>query len=718
MNHLGYRQFEAEQMPSNGSTGSDRRPDGIWAILWRRRKVVLLVTALCLVVGGLYALKVEPLYKSTSRVYVEPQGPTIINPQQGVMTRSRNYLHTQGELFRSSAIIEDALSRAEIKSTSFVQETPNACGRLRNATEVDIGILTDLIDVSVFAPNPEEAALLANGLVDAYVDYHDQHKRHTNSQVLEILRSERAKREVELKEKTDKLVAFKRENAALSFETDDNNVIIQRLARLSEALTEAQLEMSEAMAYYQAISNAHADATSIRQLAEQFQSETLMQAEKEESRLRTQISEINDRLAAMRREGTGAHPQVQTLELEKARVGRLLAQEEKHIVELCRSLIVQRWAAAMEKEGQIRASLEAQQELALDLNAKATEYAVLESDVDRIKDLFDTLDKRIKEITVDEDAKAMNITVLEPAQITSRPVRNRRTQLLLISLLVGFMAGMGLAILVDRLDPRLHGIEQISHLTRLPVLGTVPLMGGKAGFATRAQEVFLASGSAAAEAYRAIRTSIYFSADNDKSRTMLITSPQPGEGKTTMATNLAITMAQAGQRTLIIDADLRHPMVARVFKLNNEKGLSLAMAGWMSYAEAIQSTPIAGLDVLPCGPKVLNPAELLNSQAFSDIIQTVLGKYDRVIIDSPPVVPVSDARIIAGQCAATLLVMRAGFSTHQAGEEALHLLNSVGARILGVAVNAAHVPQQAYAYYYNNESSVNDGASTVRSTMG
>jgi capsular exopolysaccharide synthesis family protein len=225
-------------------------------------------------------------------------------------------------------------------------------------------------------------------------------------------------------------------------------------------------------------------------------------------------------------------------------------------------------------------------------------------------------------------------------------------------------------------------------------------MSRRQNIAAQGRKVHLDSNSHAAEAYRTIRTSVFFGVPQDEAKTVLVTSPRAGDGKTTLVSNLAIAMAKAGQKTLILDADFRKPMQHTIFKADKDKGLSSVLAGTTTLQEAIQLTEVKDLQLLPCGPEVPNPSEILNSGIFAKTLEHLSKRYDRVIIDSPPVVPVTDAQILAAICNVTLLVLRAEKSTRRISQQARDGLLSVGAHILGAIVNDVSRKGSSYGYYY------------------
>ncbi|MBL7184808.1 MAG: polysaccharide biosynthesis tyrosine autokinase [Phycisphaerae bacterium] len=235
----------------------------------------------------------------------------------------------------------------------------------------------------------------------------------------------------------------------------------------------------------------------------------------------------------------------------------------------------------------------------------------------------------------------------------------------------------------------------------LPIAGKSKITSETPDAVKRGQKVHLEPKSIVAEAYRTIRTAVFFGISREEAKTIVVTSPSPGDGKSTVVSNLAIAMAQAGQRTLVVDADLRKPMQHNIFQIDSrEEGLSNLLAGTINIEEAIRPGPVDGLDIINCGIEVPNPSEVLNSDSFAKALKVFSGRYDRVIIDSPPVGPVADSQILAALCDVTLLVLRAERSTRRHSQQARDSLLSVGGHILGAIVNDVAPKHSRYGYHY------------------
>jgi len=747
--------------------------EGFLEIALRHRWIVLLTVILFLSAGFFYLLTATPIYTSTSRLYVEQSGPKIITEYEGLMTQSKNYLYTQSELIKSTPIVADAVDDPQIKRLRTFADVDNSVTYLKKTLNVKVGKKDDIITVSFDSPYPNEAAQIVNTVVDSYIGYHSTRRRSTVFEVLKILQKEKVKRDKELSEKFERLLEFTRINGVVSFNDNGGHIAFQRLSKLSEALTEAQLTAINAKADYEAIESMAGEPAKIKQFAAALSAAPMVSIgvrifiNDEETQLRSELKDLEVKLKNARYHCTEEHPSIRAIHVKIDHIKQQLQSQAKEFAEAYIGAMRQRWMTTKQREDELLVSFNAQREEAQSLGVKAAEYSVLQSELKRTERLCDILDDRIKELNVTEDTGALNISILEVARAADNPSKPQKTSVMTIALALGVMLGCGFALLCNWLDCRLRSIEEVSAVLGIPVLGVVPTMsegqtiaahgqrawldfkviiagayrtigaavlGGvprgktktiavkqdprhktqdprlESGvwsldevIAERGQEVRLKPKSVVAEAYRTIRTAVFFGVPKDEAKTIVITSPAPGDGKTTLVSNLAIAMAQAGQKALILDCDFRKPMQHSIFKIDNEKGLSSVFAGSITLEKAIRRGPVEGLDLLPCGPEVPNPSELLNSKVFVEILEELSQRYDRVIIDSPPAIPVADSQILGAICDITLLVLRADRSTRSLSQRAMNSLLSIGARVLGAVVNDVSRTGGRYGYYGDYE---------------
>ena len=720
-------------------------------VLWPRRWIVVGATILSLAAGIYYLSEATPIFESTSRLYVEKEGPVIISERDGmIMTQSSNYLYTQVELLRSVPILSAAVDALDIQGMrTFAGITDDPVVFLREAClDVRVGHKDELLSVSARSPYPRDVARIVNAVVDSYVSYHAQTKQTTAGQILKILKTEKKEREEELREKLEAIVDFKKNAGVLIVESDQQNLLVKRLAQLWDALAAAELEAIDAKVARDAIQKAREDPALRRDLVGRELQSRFEFEERESLRLRRQLRQdlhlAQETLRGLREEYTeecplvrAAQGRIRSLELEIQAVDEEIrqletrrAREEEELLRASVAAAEQGYQMAKEKEEHLKEVVERYEDAAADSIVKQAEYAVLESDRKRAEDLSNILDSRIKEINVTENTGALNISILEVAKPGDDPVEPQKPRTMALALALGLMLGVALAFLRDWMDKRLRSTDEMAAVLGAPVLGVVPHMKGPKGVSRIGRRVHLDPQSLAAEAYRTIRTAVYFNATKGGAKTLVVTSPGPADGKTTMASNLAICMAQAGQRILILDADFRRPSQHKVLRLkrrHSESGslfpevLSGDGAGDGRWKECIRPTGIDGLDILPCESLPSNPVEILNSQTFARVLEELAGLYDRVIIDSPPLLPVADARILGALSDVTVVVLRAEKSTRKIAEMAREGLQSVGAHILGVVVNDVPRRKGGYGYYgyyggykYSRYGSSSDGRSRRR----
>jgi len=676
-------------------------PESLIQIIWRNRWIMLLATIGALALGFVYISKVTPIYTSTSRIYVEQSGPRIITEmEEGVMTQSKNYLYTHAELLKSTPILTAVLETSGVRQMQTFASVDNHIAYLKKTLDTVVGKKDDIISISFKSPYPAEAAQVVNAAVDSYITFQATRKRSTSAEVLKILQNESVKRGKELTAKLKVMIDFKNENEALAFENRQGNVVIDRLERLSTVLTEAQLTTIENKSAYESTKEMVSDPVKLEQFLQAQRARGIyISTGSEKAELKSKLDELQLRLANRLRQVTRDHPVVTALESEIDHIKAQIAELDIELAQAQLAVAEQAYLTAKEREAQIAKYYEDQEREAISLRQQLADYTLLESDWEQTKKRCDILDDQIKDLNVTEDVGALNISILEVARPEIKPSEPQKGRVMAIALVMGLMLGGGLALLRAFMDQRLHSAEEISAVLGMPVLGIVPSMPGRQTIVERGQKVHMDSSSHTAESYRTIRTAVFFGAPRGEAKTILVTSPAAGDGKTTLVSNLAIAMAQAGQRTLILDADFRKPKQHKIFEINHEDtGLSSVLAGTMTLAEVTRPTEVKGLELLPCGHEVPNPSEILNSDTFAKLLELITSKYDRVIIDSPPVIPVTDSQILAAVSDITLLVLRAEKSTRKTSQQARDGLLSVGAHILGVIVN--DVPKKGrYGYY-------------------
>jgi capsular exopolysaccharide synthesis family protein len=485
---------------------------------------------------------------------------------------------------------------------------------------------------------------------------------------------------------------------------EKQNITTQKLSEIDKELTSAQSDRIKKQADFQMATSGNVDSVPAIRESSQITSLTTKQSE-----LRQQY------IADLARFGPN-WPSVKTEQDQIKNLDQLVQNEKKNII----GRIEQEYHTAAQRESLLTDALNKQKTEANAMAEKLVQYNILTRDAESNKQLYDGLSQKLKEAGISAGLHPSNIRVIDPAMVPSVPSRPNRARNILMAFLVGLVGGLGLAFLREYMDNTVKTPDDIERLAKLPSLAVVPsfgaLDGGKRSRMSRLLNSASANGkdmnvelvsysmpqSQVSEAFRSLRTSLLLSQAEHPPQVILVTSALPREGKTTAAVNLAVTLAQLGDRTLLIDADLRKPGVTRALSLPEGKyaGLSSYLAGVSSMDLVTVPHPvIPNLCVVPTGPIPPNPADLLSSARMHQGINDLRSEYKFIVVDSPPVMAATDAVILSVLVDGVLLVVRSGETPKEAFTRTRDLLTGVKCRMLGVLLNA--VDSSAPDYYYS-----------------
>jgi len=347
--------------------------------------------------------------------------------------------------------------------------------------------------------------------------------------------------------------------------------------------------------------------------------------------------------------------------------------------------------------------IETEKDKALRLKNNEIQYNILKREVDTNREIYESLLMRVGETEVMGELRTTNIRIIDKALVPRRPVKPRKKLNFIIALFVGVFSGTILAFLFESLDQSIKTPEDIKNYTKLPALASIALPQEEEDKQTSPEFITVEKPhSTISESYRSLRTSIMFTAVEHRRKTLLLTSSGPKEGKTTNAVNLAIVMAQAGEKVILLDADLRQPRIEKVFNITPGRGLTEVLAGGDDLDNVIRKTDIPNLDIMPCGSIPPNPSELLGSGKMDDLLRTLQEKYDRIILDTPPVLAVTDSVVLSAKMDGTILVVKAGETNRNAVLKTKEILETVSksTSLIGVVLNMVESGRTGGYYYY------------------
>lgn len=719
-------------------------------IAWRRRWVILACVLLGVCISFWQISRAVPIYESRSKLYVSQGTPGLGADLMTLIAFSQqNFVNTQAELITSTPVLTEAVKKMDVVSLKTFAGVANPVGHLREAVTAIVSKNGNFIVVSIESPSAEEAATIVNAVVDGYVVYYGRKKESTATEVLKILHNEKGRREQEMEAKHKEIVAFRLRHEAISLAGKEGGVVTSKYETISQEIATSQLALIEAEAEFKSLQEVARDPQRLKSFLFGAGGNASTNDVEEYKSLLVSVGEQKKELSELLENAAEAHPRVIRLRREIADATDRLAelqytQKAGEVTEAGREYIEAKISQAQQKYsfldlklGELNKSYEAYKTEALELNNQRGQLELLESDWNRAQKVLQDLEDRIRSISVNDgsSAAALNIDVLDVATPSTIPVSPNKQRMALAGIILGLIAGAGVAYMLESLDHRLRSADDIASALSVPVLGMVPEFGPKEEDETRGRWVALHAQSTIAEAYRTIRTAVHFGLPKPQNingesngRVVLVTSAIQGEGKSTLSSNLAIAMAQAGQRTLIVDCDLRKPRQGKIFAIESEKGVAQVLAGECKVSEAVVKTDIPKLCVLACGRKPKNPVELLNSPAFGEMIQTLRKYFDQVIVDSPPLLAVADSRLIAGHADGTVLVLRMGKATRRTASESVKAIEAAGARVVGGVVNNLN-PRfggyygygqygYGYGYGYGHDEDQDNGSAKDRKPNG
>ncbi len=671
------------------------------------------LVCLALLLGAILSVflisREKTLYGARAVLFIEQQREQVLNDRmQSVRDdeiRSIDMINTVVETLNSYPMAERVARRLELASDpAFVKAidwdtaadgelTPGAAaGALPDLVQSSYREMTRLIDVIARTTDPQISTKLANGYADEYLRMLLEQTTEATKAASQFLVEEAARLGEKMRLAEEAMQSFRERERAASLETmitEAQTGIDQNMTDIQE--TEAfirQLDTDLA-----AVSGSGGETALLLRLPSVGNDPRVAQMNAQIAALEREMDEMSRRY----REGHPAHTATKTrLEVLRGDLNRLA-------VEVVGQLETRRAQAEAQLERLREERAESEKRL-LQITGKSVEYNTLARNLEADRALYDSVIARLKEVDVTSGLTDQSITIQERA-MGAGPVPSQTLKYIVLGVFGGLAAGVAAAFGLNYLDPSLRTIDQAEQRTGLGVVASVPLIkksGPSSGGGGMNLPAVKDRRGAVAEAFRTMRATLAMISGREKHRVFLITSAIPGEGKTFTSSNFAATLAQQGFRVLLIDADLRKPSVSKLFfNKNLQPGLSEVLMGSCPVGEAIVETGIEKLSMLPAGGIAPNPSELLAQPAFGELIDKLRGEYDRIVIDSSPVLAVRDPLLLAKSVDASCLIVRAGHSPAKATIQAVRLLADAETPASGVVLNSVRQGSSAYyAYAY------------------
>jgi len=699
-----------------------------WRILKCRRRTVVLAVGICLLLALVVSLLMTTKYESLSIIEVNKENSDMLGLDalpDGV-SDSLDYnitLETQANALRSQSLafqVAEQLKLEKRKEFSLAdtwldgdraraeQKLPLEAAPLRRrriartfekSLTVKIVPGTRMIEVHFLNPDPQLAADIVNTLVADYLEQYFRTRYQATAQASEWLSKQLAELRSQVEEAQEKVVEYQKQAGILGTD-EENNVVMAKLEELNKQLTAAEANRMLKQAGYEIAKSGSAELISTVGSSNLLGSMAglntnplglLQNLRAQQAELKAQYAQAASKYGIAYPKLVQMRSQLQELESAiQAEMGKVEARARNDFL------------AAKSAEDMLRASFERQKAEANKLNDSAVRFTILKREAQSSRELYDGLLKKLKEAGVLAGLRSTNIVVVDPARTSAKPARPNYPLNLGLGLVFGLLGGVALAFAREGLDSTLRTPEQVESVAGLPAVGIIPELAGNRGWRsvrkTSSDCSILESGDGElAESYRALRTALVFGNGDAPPKVILVTSALPREGKSTASLNSAIALAYQGAKVLLIDADLRRPQLHSFLGATSEPGLSEVLSYEAALPfDAAPSPKVPDLFLLPAGRQRANASEVLGSARMRRLLNGCRERFDFVVIDTPPVLAVTDAVVLSKSADAVLLVVRASQTSEQSLLRARDLLLRVNARITGVLVNRANAPSSGY----------------------
>jgi capsular exopolysaccharide synthesis family protein len=664
-----------------------------WHVILERRWLVVTAFISVFVLCMFYLVKAPRIYQATVRVQIDKEVDNLLNLRDfiAVDSREQDYLQTQYKNIKNHLLLQSVVAKLKLK------DDPRYAKRMDMAAALDQDVvvapirMSRLVDIRVSHTEPARAELIANTLAAQFISGNLDRKKKASSDAEEWLKTEASSQKRKVEEAEAALQAYKERLNNVSFE-DRENIMLQGLKLAQEVFVQSQTKSKMAARLdeeMRAMVKSGAPIESIPLVA----NDPLIQ------QLKAKLAIQEADLANMLKRYKDKYPTVVQSREGIASLRKSMSEQAANVIDSTTRAAT----LARAEESSLKKYVDELEQKQLDMGKQRIAYDALSREAQIQTQLFMDVIKSQKQMEIAANSKINNMTVVDPAVTPLNPIKPRVALTLALGVFCGLAAACGLAFFVNYMDDSIKTQEDVETYLRTPFLGYVSNIKSNSVI-ERDLQAHLHPQSTSAEGFRTIRAAIALMPKADSYRVLAVTSTIPSEGKSLLASNLAIVTAQTGLKTLLVDADLRRPSVHKAFQLHSPVGLSGYLDGSVARIENIvHATEVPNLDVVCAGAIPSNPSELSGSKRMQQFLNDAMNRYDRVFLDCPPVSAVSDPLILAAMSDGVIFVTKFNKIRREHARRSIQRIQDAGIRILGVALNDIDFEGRDstyYSYYY------------------
>jgi capsular exopolysaccharide synthesis family protein len=683
-------QFQSQQGNSMGGADPSINLRQYWHVILERRWLIVATWSVCIIAGVLYAFQATPMFRAVARLQIDPENQGVLNLNSLTLgNQDQNYLTTQYRNLESRSLILEVMNKLKLETED--ERYSKLVDKVTAVTK-DIKIvpirLSRLVEVQVTHPKGEQAQRIANTILKVFLQRNLDDKKDKALQGLKILEQEATGKEAELKALQSQLQKYRKDKGMVSLK-DAQNI---------DAATMRDLKI--------AYENLRSTADIAKQTAQQAQDWVAagkdiidfapLAKDEQVAFLRKQVNENSSKLAGLRTKYRERHPRVIQPATQLQSDSQKLRDESERALQAIFQL------AELEKNREAEALRKYTEsvERVFALDEAKISYDIMEQQLKRVEGFYQTILTKAKDFDIGAKDLLQNMKVQDPAFAPLKPVSPNKPLIFVGSVVGGLAVALGLALFFNFLDDSIKSQEDVENILHLPFLGYIPNIKS-VSVVERDLQSHLHPTSSPAESFRTLRAAISLAKNADKFRVMAFTSTMPSEGKSLVASNFAIVTSQTGLKTLLVDADLRRPSVHKAFQLQSPVGLSAYLSGRTdNISELVHSTEVPNLDVVCCGAVPPNPSELIGSNRMVRFLEEASRRYDRVILDCPPVSAVSDPLIVGAMADGMVFVTKFNKIRREHAVRSVQRIQDSGIHLVGMVLNNIDFEGKD-SYYYS-----------------
>jgi capsular exopolysaccharide synthesis family protein len=650
-------------------------------LVWRHRAFLGACALVGLLLGLVVALVQTPEYRAAVLLQIEPPPPTFASVSDALLVGSGNYwqntdfYNTQFKVLRSKGLGEKVVSRLKLTDREPFKSSTDPATLFMAHVGVDPVPESRLVHVTVTHRDPKEAALWANTLGDVYIEQSLATRVESARKAMEWLQERLGATQQGMRDAQDRLFQSYR-SQDLFVPEGSVSAVSTSIARLGEDFVQAQARRIT-------IEAALKQAREMQARGEELDTLPQVATDAVVVGFNAQIAGLSVELGRLGEKFKEGHPEVQKV---RAQVEQLRRARQARAAQILDGLEAE-YAQLRKREGELRAAIDAQKAQAANQSRKATELEALRKEADSAKNLYEVLLQKLNETDIAASIRSNNVLVVDRASPPQLPVRPQKRRIALAGLLLGLVAGLGLVLARDYLANTIRDSEEVERYLHLDLLAAVP----------RYEEE---NDSLATEAYQNLRTALLFARRDERGQVVLVTGTAPQEGKTTTIVNLARLLAGSGEKTVVVDCDLRRAQLHQRLGLPREPGFTDHFVRHEPLCALLRPAPAANLFALTAGPLPPNPPALLARKGLADLLDELRGEFDWVLIDSPPLASVTDALLLARHVDHAVLVVQHNKVDKRLVKRSVAALRKATPYLLGAVLNVVDVRARSYQYYY------------------